>query len=71
VIPNPADKRHWGVEIIRITDEGSANSPVDLELTPGMDSYYDWDYETFYLFYRWKNSSGFWIEVTEILAAQF
>jgi hypothetical protein len=71
VIPNAANSRDWGVELIRITDEGTANSPVDLELTPTKHSYYDWDYEKFYLFYRWKNPTGFWIEVTEILEAQF
>ncbi|MBE0673530.1 MAG: DUF1735 domain-containing protein [Bacteroidales bacterium] len=71
VIPNPANNRKWGVEIIQITDEGSANSPTTLELNPNYESYYDWDYETFYLYYRWKNSGGFWIEVSEILAAQF
>lgn len=70
VTPNPADNRNWGVELIRITDEGTANSPADLELNPNKPSYYDWDYETFYLNYRWR-SSGFWVEVTEILSAQF
>lgn len=71
VIPNPGNNRDWGVELIRITDEGAANSPVDLELTPTKHSYYDWDYEKFVLYYRWKDASGSWIEVTEILEAQF
>ncbi|MBM3419743.1 MAG: DUF1735 domain-containing protein [Bacteroidetes bacterium] len=70
VIPNPADSRNWGLELIRITDEGTANSPVDLELNPNKTSYYDWDYETFYLNYRWR-SGTFWVEVSEILSAQF
>jgi len=71
IIPNVANNRDWGVELIRITDEGTSNSPVDLELNPARHSYYDWDFEKFYLYYRWKNASGFWIEVTEILEAQF
>jgi hypothetical protein len=69
VIPNPSDNRNWGVELIRITDEGSANSPADLELNPDKTSYFDWYYETFYLNYRWKSSGGYWIEVFEILAS--
>ncbi len=72
VIPNPSDKRNWGVEIIRITDEGTTfNSPVTLELDPEKTSYFDWDYETFYLNYRWKHTDGKWIWVTEVLEAQF
>lgn len=71
VIPNPSDKRKWGVEIILITDEGSNNSPATLEFDPEEESYFDWDYETFYLFYRWKHTDGKWIWATEVLEAQF
>jgi hypothetical protein len=71
VIPNPSDKRNWGVEIILITDEGSNNSPATLELDPDKPSYFDWDYETFYLNYRWKHTDGKWIWASEILEAQF
>jgi hypothetical protein len=71
MIPNPTDKRNWGVEIIRITDEGTNNSPVTLELDPDKPSYFDWDYETIYLNYRWKHTDGKWIWATEILEAQF
>lgn len=71
VIPNPENKRDWGVEIIRITDEGTNNSPATLEFDPEFHSYYDWDYETFYLFYRWKHSDGKWIWAAEVLEAQY
>jgi hypothetical protein len=71
VVPNPADSRRWGVEIILITTEGTNNSPVTLELDPEQESYYDWDYETFYLHYRWKHTDGKWIWATEVLEAQF
>ncbi len=71
VIPNPSDKRRWGVEIILITNEGTNNSPATLELDPEEESYFDWDYETFYLHYRWKHTDGRWIWATEVLEAQF
>jgi hypothetical protein len=71
VVPNPDNNRDWGVEIILITDEGSNNSPATLELDPDHHSYYDWDYETFYLYYRWKHTDGKWIWATEVLEAQF
>jgi hypothetical protein len=70
VIPNPADSRKWGVEIIRITNEGAQSSPTTLELHPTKESYYDWDYETFYLNYRFQVGTV-WYEVSEILEAQF
>jgi hypothetical protein len=71
VIPNTADSRKWGVQLILITDMGTSNSPITLEFTPGLDSYYDWEYETFYLNYRWRHTDGKWIEASEILEAQF
>ncbi|MCK9347100.1 MAG: DUF1735 domain-containing protein [Bacteroidales bacterium] len=70
IIPGD-NKNKWGVELIKITDEGSYNSPSSLELNPNKESYYDWDYETFYLFYRFKKSNGSLVEVEEILEAQF
>jgi hypothetical protein len=70
VIPNLTNNRKWGVELIRITGEGAADSPVSLELNPNKESYFDWEYETFYLNYRWL-SGTFWVEVSEIMEAQF
>lgn len=70
VIPNPADSRKWGVEIIHITNEGVQNTPASLELHPTKESFYDWDFETFNLNYRFQVGST-WYEVSEILEAQF
>jgi hypothetical protein len=71
IIPNAADKNKWGVQIILITDMGTSNSPATLEFRPDKESYFDWDNETFYLFYRFKHSDGKWINADEILEAQF
>ncbi len=65
IIPTD-DKRKWDVELIK-----TSWSPSTLELTPGKESYYDWDYETFHLFYRFQDYYGSYIEVEEIMEAQF
>jgi hypothetical protein len=65
IIPTD-NKQKWNVELIK-----TRRSPATLELTPDKESYYDWDYETFHLFYRFKDSGGNYIEVEEIMEAQF
>lgn len=75
ITPNPANTRKCAVELIRITDyvPSTGNSPITLELDPAQQSYYDWDYETFYLNYRWRSGGSLstWINVSEILEATF
>lgn len=62
----PADnKNKYNIELVK-----EATSPASLELIPDKESYYDWDYETFHLFYRFKDNSGKWVNVSEILEAQ-
>lgn len=74
IIPT-ADKNKYGVELIK-TDSSITGknwygyqSPVTLELDPDKESYYDYDYERFYLNYRYKKN-GEWVTVTEILEAK-
>lgn len=64
IIPTD-NKRKYKLEIIP-----ESTTPATLEFDPGKESYYDWDYEKFYLNYRFKDKSGNWVNVTEILEAQ-
>lgn len=64
IIPTE-NKNKYKLEIIK-----EATSPATLEFDPERESYYDWDYEKFYLNYRFKDSSGKWVNVAEILEAQ-
>lgn len=64
IIPTD-NKNKYNIEILKET-----TSPATLELIPDKESYYDWDYEKFYLFYRFKDNSGKWVNVSEILEAQ-
>lgn len=64
IIPTD-DPTHYDIELIKVTDSGSKNSPDTLELIPDKDSYYNSSREEFVLNYRWKDSKGFWMEVTE------
>jgi len=66
VIPT-SDKNRWDVEIIN-DDNTTVHS--SFEQNPDIQSYYDWDNETFYLHYRWLHY-GNYIYVDEILEAQF
>lgn len=66
IIPTD-NKRKYNLEMIRI-DGGW--TPATLEFDPEKESYYDWDYETFHLNYRFKDQEGNWVHVTEILEAQ-
>lgn len=64
------DKNKWGVELM-----ATENSPYGFEPTPGKESYFDWDNETFHLFYRFiarDYYSSYWeyIEVEELMEAQ-
>lgn len=67
IIPTD-NKNKWNVELKRIKW-----SPKTLELTPDKESYYDWERETFHLFYRFKDyyDDTRYIEVEEIMEAQF
>lgn len=62
-----ADKNRWNVEVIL---DATTTVPASFELDPDQESYYDWDNETFYLYYRWLHY-GSYVYVTEILEAQF
>jgi hypothetical protein len=53
-----------------VEDLGSKNSPATLELTPGQDSYYNYNKEEFVLNYRFQDSKGYWMEVTEVATAR-
>ena len=64
IIPTD-DPTHYDIELIKVTDSGSKNSPASLELIPDKDSYYNSNREEFVLNYRWKDSKGYWMEVTE------
>ena len=64
IIPTD-DPAHYNIELIKVTDSGSKNSPDTLELIPDKDSYYNSNREEFVLNYRWKDSKGYWMEVTE------
>ena len=66
VIPT-SDKNRWDVEII--VDEDT-EVDASFEQNPNIESYYDWDNETFYLHYRWLHR-GNYVYVDEILEAQF
>jgi hypothetical protein len=63
----PTDNpEHYTVELIKVEDSGSKNSPASLEWIPEVDSYYNSLREEFVLNYRWKDSKGYWMEVSEI-----
>jgi len=64
------DKSKYSVELIKVIDASSQNSPTTLELTAGKTSYYDWNNERLVLFYRWKHSDGKWIEVEETMSSK-
>lgn len=66
VIPT-SDINRWDVEVILDAD---TTVPDSFELDPDKESYYDWDNETFYLYYRWLHY-GSYVYVTEFLEAQF
>ena len=68
IIPTD-DPTHYDIELIKVEDSGSKNSPATLELTPGQDSYYNYNKEEFVLNYRFQDSKGFWMEVTEVASA--
>lgn len=58
------NKNKWDVELVRI-----AQTPATFVLHP--ESYYDWDNETFHLFYKLIANGNHIVEVSEILEAQF
>lgn len=64
IIPTD-NKNRWNVEIIK-----ESGTPDTLELDPDKESYYDWDYETFHMNYRFKDQDNGWVYVSEILEAQ-
>ncbi len=64
IIPTD-DPTHYDIELIKVDDSGSKNSPASLELMPDVDSYFNYSMEEFVLNYRWKDSKGYWMEVTE------
>lgn len=64
IIPTD-DPTHYDIELIKVDDSGSKNSPASLELMPDVDSYFNYSREEFVLNYRWKDSKGYWMEVTE------
>ena len=72
VIPT-ADKGHYGVEYIIVTDKAKKNnSPDFFEADPDRESYYDWNEEKFYLNYRWLNiakKDTNWVYVQEVMQA--
>lgn len=70
IIPTDNKNKHK-VELIKvIKDNWGYTNPSTLELDPEKESYFDWDYETFHLNYRYKDSDGNWINISEILEAQ-
>lgn len=69
IIPTD-DPTHYDIELIIVEDLGSKNSPATLELTPGQDSYYNYNKEEFVLNYRFQDSKGYWMEVTEVATAR-
>lgn len=69
IIPTD-DPTHYDIELIKVEDSGSKNSPATLELTPGQDSYYNYNREEFVLNYRFQDSKGYWMEVTEVATAR-
>lgn len=64
IIPTD-NKSKYKLEIIK-----ESTSPATLELHPEIESYYDWNYEKFYLNYRFQDRNKKWVNVTEILEAQ-
>lgn len=78
IIPTQ-DKRHYKVEFVKTNSAMTGKnwygyqSPETLEQDPDNESYYDWDYETFHLNYRYRkndNPEDAWVYVSEILEAQ-
>ncbi|MEF9987196.1 MAG: DUF1735 domain-containing protein [Bacteroidales bacterium] len=70
IIPTD-NKNKYKVELIKLPrDAWGYRNPASLELDPEKESYFDWDYETFHLNYRYKSYDGSWINISEILEAQ-
>lgn len=72
IIPT-ADKSHYDIEYIPVTDKAKKNNtPDEFKAVEGKDNYYDWNEEKFVMNYCWmhvEKKDTSWIYVTELLQA--